>query len=201
MYAEFAGDPVIQSLAFEDQRHYVVILCLKCDGVLDRKISKEARNRIINRALGLDSVAAGEVKRRLIETRLVTETWQPTGWNNRQYQSDKSTERVRKHRKNKDQGNVTETPKERSGNAPDTDTDTDTEKRKEKGFSPPSVAEVAAYCDERKNGINPALFVDHYQTNGWMRGKSKVKDWRACVRTWEKDTKPADKAFDPRDYV
>lgn len=53
-------------------------------------------------------------------------------------------------------------------------------------FVPPSVGDVAAYCVERKNKIMPSEFIDHYQANGWMRGKTKIKDWKACVRTWEK---------------
>jgi len=52
-------------------------------------------------------------------------------------------------------------------------------------FTPPTVSEVKAYCDERKNTIDPQVFVDFYEANGWMRGKSKIKDWKACVRTWE----------------
>ena len=60
------------------------------------------------------------------------------------------------------------------------------EKRKTKRFSPPSLKEVTDYCDERKNTVNPQMFIDHYETNGWFRGKTKIKDWKACVRTWEK---------------
>lgn len=52
-------------------------------------------------------------------------------------------------------------------------------------FTPPTVSEVKAYCVERKNSIDPQVFVDFYEANGWMRGKSKIKDWKACVRTWE----------------
>lgn len=52
-------------------------------------------------------------------------------------------------------------------------------------FRPPTLEEVAAYCRERKNGIDPQEFVDHYSANGWMRGKTKISDWKACVRTWE----------------
>jgi len=44
---------------------------------------------------------------------------------------------------------------------------------------------VAAYCRERNNGIDPYAFIDHYTANGWKRGNTPVKDWRACVRTWE----------------
>jgi hypothetical protein len=60
-------------------------------------------------------------------------------------------------------------------------------------FAPPSVEEVKTYCQERKNGIDPQAFVDHYQASGWIRGKTKIKDWRACVRTWEKNKKDKEK--------
>ena len=52
-------------------------------------------------------------------------------------------------------------------------------------FTPPTVEEVTAYCQERGNNVNPQRFVDYYSSNGWMVGKNKMKDWRACVRTWE----------------
>lgn len=60
-----------------------------------------------------------------------------------------------------------------------------TRKKPKEGFKPPTVSEVAAYCSERNNGINAQKFVDHYEANGWMRGKNKIKCWKACVRTWE----------------
>lgn len=53
-------------------------------------------------------------------------------------------------------------------------------------FKPPTVEEVAAYCLERGNQVDAQRFVDYYTANGWMRGKTKIKDWRACVRTWER---------------
>lgn len=56
----------------------------------------------------------------------------------------------------------------------------------EKRFIPPEVAEVQAYCSERKNGIDAHRFVDYYASKGWMIGKNKMKDWRAAVRTWER---------------
>jgi hypothetical protein len=98
-YTEFATDPVMQSLAFEDQRHFVILLCLKGSGLMDRKISQQARNRIILRGLGLDQGAGDEVKRRLIDVNLIDKNWFPRGWEDRQFSSDTSTERVRKYRK------------------------------------------------------------------------------------------------------
>jgi hypothetical protein len=65
------------------------------------------------------------------------------------------------------------------------------EKEKEKdiktyrGFHPPSLSEVSAYCLERKNTVNAQTFINHYESNGWMVGKNKMKDWKAAVRNWE----------------
>ena len=55
-----------------------------------------------------------------------------------------------------------------------------------KRFTPPTVEEVAAYCGERNNRIDPQTFVDFYASKGWVVGKSKMKDWKAAIRTWEK---------------
>ena len=61
------------------------------------------------------------------------------------------------------------------------------DKPQRKRFSPPSVDEVREYCNERGNNVDPEKFVDYYTANGWMAGKNKMKDWRAAVRTWERN--------------
>ena len=54
-------------------------------------------------------------------------------------------------------------------------------------FVAPTVLEVQAYCSERKNGIDPELFVSHYERVGWVdNAGNKIKSWKACVVTWEK---------------
>lgn len=60
---------------------------------------------------------------------------------------------------------------------------------KNKRFIPPSLSDVINYCNERGNFVSPQSFLDHYEANGWMRGKNKVKDWKACIRTWEQKSK------------
>lgn len=60
------------------------------------------------------------------------------------------------------------------------------QKKEKKVFVPPTVEEVSAYCMERRNGIDPELFVDFYVRNGWKVGKNKMVDWKAAVRTWER---------------
>ena len=57
---------------------------------------------------------------------------------------------------------------------------------KRERFTPPTVEDVAAYCLERQNGIDPEEFVSFYASKGWKVGTSPMKDWRAAVVTWEK---------------
>jgi len=57
-------------------------------------------------------------------------------------------------------------------------------------FSKPSLQEIIEYCQERKNAVSPERFLDYYESNGWMVGRNKMKDWHAAVRTWEKSRFP-----------
>ena len=54
-------------------------------------------------------------------------------------------------------------------------------------FKPPTKEEVEAYCLERNNQVDAERFIDYYTANGWCVGKNKMKDWKAAVRTWEKN--------------
>lgn len=56
-----------------------------------------------------------------------------------------------------------------------------------KRFTPPAVEDVEAYCRERGNAVDAQRFVDFYAASGWMRGKTPIRDWKACVRTWERN--------------
>ena len=57
-------------------------------------------------------------------------------------------------------------------------------------FVKPSVEEIAAYCAERNNSIDPQQFFDFYESKGWKVGNQSMKDWKAAVRTWERREKP-----------
>lgn len=61
-------------------------------------------------------------------------------------------------------------------------------------FTPPTLDEVIAYCQERGNSVDAERFVSFYESNGWKVGKNPMKDWRAAVRTWERDNRPQAKA-------
>lgn len=58
---------------------------------------------------------------------------------------------------------------------------------KGKRFTPPTVEEVEAYCFERNNRVDAEKFVDYYNSNGWRVGRNPMKDWKAAVRTWERN--------------
>lgn len=62
-------------------------------------------------------------------------------------------------------------------------------KDKKKKDIPPKIEDVTAYCQERKNNVDPKKWFDHYSANGWMVGKNRMKDWKAAVRTWEHNDK------------
>ena len=63
-----------------------------------------------------------------------------------------------------------------------------------KRFVPPTVDEVRAYCKERGNNIDAESFVDYYTSTGWLVGKKPMKDWKASVRTWERNERRQDNA-------
>lgn len=60
-------------------------------------------------------------------------------------------------------------------------------------FTRPTLEEIIAYCKERNNSVDAQRFYDYYSANGWVQGKGKpIKDWKACVRLWERNSKPTE---------
>ena len=70
---------------------------------------------------------------------------------------------------------------------PNHNNNTNTDNIGRKRFEKPSLADVQAYCAERGNSVDAQKFVDYYESNGWRVGKNAMKDWRAAVRTWERN--------------
>ena len=69
-----------------------------------------------------------------------------------------------------------------------------------KSFVKPTVEEVRAYCVERNNNVDAEQFIDFYEANGWVQGRQgkPIKDWKACVRTWERSGKKGMSEIDRR---
>lgn len=142
MYSDAVNDEKLRLLAFEDRWHFVALLCCKSKGVLDDS-NGDMLMRKAAVLLGLSTRELSEVARRLSEVGLIDfDTLQPIKWDDRQFRSDSSTERVHAYRDRirntaKRDCNVSET-------AQDTDTDTDTDKTSHKN--------VAGVSDVFRNG-------------------------------------------------
>jgi hypothetical protein len=55
-------------------------------------------------------------------------------------------------------------------------------------FIPPTLEEVAAYCRERGNSVDPQQWFDYYAARGWKyKGGLVMKDWKAALRYWERN--------------
>tara|TARA_R110002020_G_scaffold16986_3_gene60177 strand:- start:399 stop:1031 length:633 start_codon:yes stop_codon:yes gene_type:complete len=52
-------------------------------------------------------------------------------------------------------------------------------------FKKPDIEEIKVYCSERSNNVDPERFFNYYESKGWKVGKSPMKNWKACIRTWE----------------
>jgi len=62
------------------------------------------------------------------------------------------------------------------------DKEQETRKKTKKRFLPPAQSEVIEYSVS--NNLNLTGFLDYYESNGWMVGKNKMKDWKASARGW-----------------
>jgi hypothetical protein len=143
LYSEFAVDPKVQSMTPTMQRHLVMLLCFRCGNVLATLHDDE-----ISVALRVSCDELKELKDLFVRKGFINEKWDVLNWDKRQYISDKSTERSRKHRELKKQElqrscNVSATP-------PDTDTDTETDIKKinkKRKFEKPNDVSESVWLD------------------------------------------------------
>lgn len=137
LYSDILTDWKLESLAFEDQRHFIFILACKSAGHLDEPYpNSSAMDRAMGRRLGLFGEAVEQAKRRLMEVGLIDETWQPLAWNKRQFKSDKDSTAAERQRRFRElrASRVTSrvTSRTVTANVTRLDTDTDTDKDTEK---------------------------------------------------------------------
>lgn len=114
-YADAMRHPKVARLSDKDFRLWCDLLCVASERDGSIPCLDDLKHVLKRR---LDHLSTGV--ERLISAGLIAslgDGYSPHGWSERQYKSDVSTERVRKHR---DKCNVSETP-------PDTETDTETE--------------------------------------------------------------------------
>lgn len=208
---EYLSDPKMDALDGNERSIWMTILCLASqsgDGIVryttEEKLIEKAGVLSMYRKNYKGVLNRFEKLQMLEECNgNLTEGFKPKNWEKRQY--SEGYLRVKRFR---------EKDSNADGNDDVTDEITIEEKRVEESreekkrieksntakFSPPTLEEVKAYCIERKNSINPSRFMNYYQSNGWMVGRYKMKDWKASVRTWEEKETPSveQKTYQPK---
>ena len=120
-----------------------------------------------------------------------------------------STQRVRDHRARKAlQSNNDVTDVKRVGNV-EKEIEKEIESKesptakpapKRSVFKKPSFEDVQAYCNDSGYRIDVDRFINYYESNGWMVGRNKMKDWKAAVRNWASKEKPVSNKTDTKRY-
>lgn len=55
-------------------------------------------------------------------------------------------------------------------------------------FIRPTAEQVNEYSKEIGFTLDGSQFIDHYEARGWLIGKNHMKDWKAAVRTWKRNS-------------
>lgn len=111
---------------------------------------------------------------------------------------------------NKEEQNETNDnkPQQNESNSPKEKEKENNNNNKKRVFIPPTLEEVTEYCKERNNGIDPQYFMDYQTARNWtLSNGKKMADWRATIRTWERNDFNRNKAaqnpaqdYHQRDY-
>lgn len=191
LYHRMIDDEKLRLLAFEDRWHFVALCCLKADGLLDEDRTPLWGRKVAVK-LGVQLRELDEISRRLNEVGLIDAAMNPVAWDELQYKSDNSTQRVRAYReKQKKQGcnNV-----KRYGNvsvtAQDTDTDTELEPKGScaSGDAPAFTVDdfVEAWNDTAKacglSQIRKLTDARRRAFNVRRREYPEIADWQSAFR-------------------
>jgi hypothetical protein len=141
LYSRTIDDPKLKLLAFEDRWHFIALLCLKCQGLIDKEVLY--RDSLIAVQLGLTKTELDMLKDRLWKVGLIDQDFQPVSWDDLQYRSDSSKDRTKKYREKQ---SISHKTRHSDGDVTcqDTDTDTDTDKNKTSTSSQQAVNDSPA---------------------------------------------------------
>ena len=179
LYSEFAHDPKIQMMSEAMQRRFVMILCLRCSNV-----SATLHDEEIAFQLRISEEEWQATKQVFTSKNMLTNDNEIVNWDKRQFSSDSSTERSRKHREHKkdmqQQRNVAATPP---------DTNTDTEYKNTVG----SEAETNLECVCEEKTEKPSE--QEPKTEEALMRNNYPEDFNAFFRSWPHTNGSKKKAF------
>lgn len=128
LYHEWDSDPKVQSMTEVMQRRLIMLFCSKCRGETLQETDRAFHWRISETELAA-------TKSVFIAKGFIDEKWELLNWNSRQFLSDSSTERVRRHRRGMKQDETLQKHDETKCNVVDTDTEAEQKQRKTKAAS------------------------------------------------------------------
>lgn len=181
LYAEFATDPKVQMLSEIDQRRYIMLLCLKCNGDYDhRDVTVMSR---VTFALRVTAESWNVTKAALRHAQLLNEDGSIHGWEKRQYISDikdpTAAERQRRHRdKNRDSRDNTVTSRAPEQNRTELDTEQSREEEKKDSLLS-DRKKIKTFSFEGSEYLPEDLFEllwQNYPDNKPVGNKSKAKE-------------------------
>ncbi len=163
MYSEFATDAKVQSMSEAMQRRLTMLLCLRCSDVLATLQDDE-----LQCAMRISDEDLAETKALFMRKGFIDGDWNLLNWDKRQFNSDSSTERSRKHREAKKAANAAiATSRNVAATPPDTDTDTDTPNGVQ-GGEPPASTDATPYGDAAAPPAKPNAGDKKIELPDWM---------------------------------
>ena len=138
-YHEWDSDPKVQMMSEAMQRRLAMLFCWRCRNETFQETRAAFHWRITPEELA-------QTKAIFMANEFIDENWNLLNWNRRQFLSDSSTDRVRRHRQGlKQDETLHETVAPVTVTPPDTDTDADTKKEQK-----PSRAKAARATNKPK---------------------------------------------------
>src|SRR6201996_3735433 len=204
LYKEFATDAKVQQLPFDIQRHLVILFTLHTDN----EISTLKKKSDIAFALNITVEELDRIKPFLLNGKFIDKNWRLRNWSKRQYRSDSSSERVKRHREIKKKQllmssdvtlqkryrNVTETSQKRHSNAIEAEAEAYTDKKQ---ITKVDSSSAAIDISTRQDFI--ALLEPKFPSmmmSGYIPQKVFI-----MFREWEKEKVTLDDLKNAMDYV
>lgn len=100
LYSEFAWDPKVQMMSEEMQRRLIMLMCIRCSDVTVTLHATD-RDTAIAFILRINDTELAETKALFLRKNFIDADWNLINWDRRQFASDSSAERTRRHRANK----------------------------------------------------------------------------------------------------
>ena len=80
---------------------------------------------------------------------------------------------------------ITVTPKKTEDRRQKTEKEKNRVKKEDRDFVPPALSDLVLFMISIGSGEEDASdMFSHYQSNGWMVGKNKMKDWQSAATIW-----------------